>query len=282
MPFSYCGSKRRLCAEISGLLDYDSTTIYAELFGGSAAVLLNKMPHDKEVYADMSLALCCFWRCMSDSDISVELIEKLYDSDYDRETFDSYRNTIDEVETSGKRLSDMSGGDIIEIAAACFIVHSMSRDSAGWRYNDSRIKTHEAYLRSVDRLIEVSGRFEGVTVEHADAIDLLCSNRFNNPGVMLYIDPVYLPETGRGNSRNDKLYRHKFAYVDHIVMLELIRGMKCKIVLSGYVDNTELYDRYLMSETGSCRQWARYEIDAVSSVARGDKHRTEILWVNYH
>jgi DNA adenine methylase len=282
MAYGYYGGKRQFCTEITGLLDY-STTVYVEAFGGGASVLLNKAPHNKEIYIEKSLTLCCFWHCMSENETACKLIERLYDTDYDRTAFEHFRNAIDEVEAIGKHLSDMPVSYILEIATACFVVYSISRDNAGLRFS-SQVKGHEAYLKSVDRLIEVANRFNGVEVTHGDALDLLYDDMFNDCNVMLYLDPVYLPEAGRKNSHNHTLYRYNFGYEEHVKLLERIRNMNARIVISGYADDRRTYDRYLIDGegfTGSFKSWNRYEIDAISAVARGDNKRTEILWVNY-
>lgn len=283
--YGYYGGKTRYAEQIAGLLDYNTST-YVEPFGGGAAVLLNKPPHKCEIYFEKSLVLCSFWRCMADKAAAIRLIERLYDTDYDEDSFNSFVSAVNEIEASGRHLNDLTDNEAIDIAAACFVLHSMSRDSAGLRFRTDRIKGQEAYLRSVDRLIEVADRFNNVEVIHSDVLDLLSGDRFNNPDVMLYFDPVYLSAENHKHTRNQTLYRYAFSYAEHCRLLEHIRSMKSIIIISGYDDDTKLYDRYLIDGEGvACgdnfRPWQRYEIESVSSVARGDKNRTEVLWSNY-
>jgi DNA adenine methylase len=272
-----------MAEQIAGLLDYGAST-YVEPFGGGAAVLLNKAPHEREIYADKSITLCSFWACMADEGAAITLCERLYEADYDRAAFEYFCNVIDKAEESGRQLTELTDGEVLDIATACFIVQSMSRDGAGLRFR-GRDKTHGAYLRSVDRLAGVADRFNGVGVVHGDALELLSGNRFDNPDTMFYFDPVYLPGAGQKDSRSHTLYRCHFDYTAHIKLLERIRGMSAKIVISGYVDDTRLYDRYLIdgegldSRGGYC-PWKRYEIEALSSVGRGEKERVEVLWTN--
>lgn len=283
IAFGYYGGKSRFAAIIRDFLDYDTTT-YIEPFGGSAAVLLNKTAHNKEIYVDKSLSLCCFWRCMADKAMAVELIERLYDTGYSEDDFNSFVSVVNESEASGKLLDDLSVGETIKLAIACFIVFSVSRDSAGIRYHTDRVKKYEAYLKSVSKLTDVADRFNGVEVINADALDLLNGSRFNNSTAMLYLDPVYLPETGRKSSHNHTLYRYGFDFSQHIKLLERVREMECRIVISGYEDDTRLYDRYLLdgeSVGDKFNSWSRYEIETKSAVARVDKVRTEILWSNF-
>lgn len=246
-------------------------------------MLLNKPTHEREVYAEKSIALSCFWRCMSDRDTANELIERLYDTVFDKEVFDCFRDSIDEAEASGKILADLSDGEVIDVAVACFAVYNMSRDNGGQRFSGEKFPSTDAYLQKIGRLNEVADRFESVDVIHADAFDLIGNDKYNSSDVMIYIDPPYLPEVVPG-----KYYRHNINRAGHIRLLERIRVMESKIVLSGYDDTTWLYNRYLLdgeglSDSDSCfRQWQRFELENYSTVTRkSNKNRLEILWSNF-
>ena len=53
-PFPYYGGKARMCGRICSLLDYDTTELYIEPFGGGCRTLLNKRRHAEEIYNDFS------------------------------------------------------------------------------------------------------------------------------------------------------------------------------------------------------------------------------------
>ena len=78
-PFPYYGGKARMAEFIAERLDYDSTSVYIEPFGGAARVLLNKPRHDVEIYSDYSKCLSIFFDVMTDKVKTEELIEKLLD-----------------------------------------------------------------------------------------------------------------------------------------------------------------------------------------------------------
>ncbi|GHU93151.1 DNA methyltransferase [Clostridia bacterium] len=279
MAFGYYGGKARLSSDIGALLDYNAS-VYVEPFGGSAAVLLNKPPHTREVYAEKELSLCCFWRCLSDRETAIELVGKLGGLVYSRESFDKHQEIISKAHV----VETLSDDEVIEVAVACFVMHTMSRDNAGIRFGGGRFPSNASYLKTIERIPEVADRFRGTEVLCDDALDLLGGTRFDSPDVMLYLDPVYLPEAGRKRSFNHTLYRHPFGYDEHVRLLERVRGMRSKILISGYDDNTRLYDRYLIEGEGlpqGFRPWHKYEILSVSTVARGDKKRSEVLWANY-
>jgi DNA adenine methylase len=276
--FGYCGGKTRLSAHIADLLDYAATT-YCEPFGGSAAVLLNKPPHKYEIYADRSIALCCFWKCMANDEAAFELIGRLYDVDCDKESFDSFRAVVDAVEASGKTLSELSDGEVLDIAVACFLTYTASRNNAGQHFKNTRFSTNESYYKRVDGLPEVANRFCGVEVMHANALDLLSGSRFSGANTVCYLDPVYMK-----GSHNHTLYKYHFEYDDHIKLLEIIRGMNSQVIVSGYDDSTRLYDRYLLNgegiDGGGFQAWQRCEVEVLSSVAHYSKERVEVFWFN--
>ena len=87
------------------------------------------------------------------------------------------------------------------------------------------------------------------------------------------LDPPYLPET----RRDSKAYNHEMSRECHEQLIESIRGIKGKILLSGY--RNEVYDGL---------GWTRLDIETVafSSNRKGSKDnpankRTECLWRNY-
>ncbi len=97
--FPYFGGKSRFAKYIAGLLDYDNTSVYIEPFGGAASVLLNKIPHQVEVYSDVSLGLSALMRCLSNREQAEELIDRLYKTIYTEDCFNKckkIRNSYDD------------------------------------------------------------------------------------------------------------------------------------------------------------------------------------------
>jgi DNA adenine methylase len=273
--FGYYGGKKRLAAQIADFLDYRNTGIYAEPFGGSAAVLLNKAPHDREIYNESLLALCCFWRCMSDKAAAHKLVERLYDDTaFNKDVFDDYRGAIDKAEANGMKLTDLSDRDVMDLAVACFVVFHMSRDNGGLRFSSAKFPSTDVYHSRIGRLVEVAERVEGIEVKHGSAFDFLNDSCFNSPDVALYCDPPYLPDAVPG-----VYYRYNLDRKGHIRLLERLREMECRVLLSGYDDATHMYDNYLLD--GGKNRWRRYEIPNYSTVTRGDSQRVEVLWCNY-
>ena len=81
---------------------------------------------------------------------------------------------------------------------------------------------------------------------------------------LIYCDPPYLVETRTSRHR----YRFEYTKQKHIGLLELLKSLPCRVILSGYP--SPLYD-------GLLRDWNSIELQAMS---RGGP-RTEKLWYNY-
>ena len=75
--FPYYGGKAKMCPLICSLLDFESTSIYIEPYGGGCRVLLNKQRHQAEMYNDGGHGLSTFMEVMTDSEKTEELIERL-------------------------------------------------------------------------------------------------------------------------------------------------------------------------------------------------------------
>lgn len=82
---------------------------------------------------------------------------------------------------------------------------------------------------------------------------------------LIYCDPPYLIETRTSRHR----YRFEYTMQDHVELLELLKSLPCRVILSGYP--SPLYEDLLGGE------WNRLELQAMS---RGGP-RTEKLWYNY-
>src|SRR5579871_155331 len=97
----------------------------------------------------------------------------------------------------------------------------------------------------------------------ADALEFLSSNHFRGDEVV-YCDPPYLPST----RRRTRVYRYDYDSNDHERLLKVLRGLPCRIVISGYPSH--LYDVRL-------HDWNAYTFPAKSHCGM----RLEKLWFNF-
>lgn len=81
---------------------------------------------------------------------------------------------------------------------------------------------------------------------------------------LIYSDPPYLIETRKSQRR----YRFDYTDKDHIELLEILKSLPCRVILSGYPSS--LYDKYL-------NNWNSIELQVMSHGGP----RTEKLWYNY-
>lgn len=127
--FSFFGGKQALAPFICDLLDYSTTTVYFEPFGGACRTLLNKPRHATEVYNDSSAGLCSFVRLMSNPDTAMELIDRLYDTEYSQEQFDwalQMRNSIDDSVITQSKTDLMSFYRKVKTEQEIFHSYSLS------------------------------------------------------------------------------------------------------------------------------------------------------------
>jgi len=89
---------------------------------------------------------------------------------------------------------------------------------------------------------------------------------FTGTEELVYCDPPYLLRTRTSPDR----YRYRFEYSDedHLALLEILQGLPCKVMLSGYP--SELYDTTL-------KNWNSSEIQVMNQAGV----RTEKIWFNF-
>jgi site-specific DNA-adenine methylase len=97
-----------------------------------------------------------------------------------------------------------------------------------------------------------------------DAIEFLLSYPFQG-GELVYADPPYLRSTRRAAG---KLYRHDLEEADHVRLLEVLKGLPCMVMVSGY--QSQLYDEILAG-------WRRVSFMAKTHVDL----REECVWLNF-
>ncbi len=244
-------------------------TTYVESFGGSAAVLLNKKPSLVEVYNDSYGEVVNFFRVLRGK--KDEFIPLLEMTPYSREEFN--------VAKSGE--TDISD---VERARRFFVLVKQSRnamvDNSGscqWAYTIEHSRRKMAsgaskWLAGIDGLKYVCSRLKQVQIENKDAIDVI--QRYDTPKTLHYVDPPYLMST-RTHSGG---YSHEFDENKHVELLNLIKSLEGKVILSGY-DN-EMYNDALIG-------WHKYKDKIKYSFASSHKGknesalRQEVIWMNY-
>jgi len=256
------GGKHYLASRIVALMPRH--THYVEPYAGGLAVLLAKDPEGvSEVANDLNGRLTNFWTVLQD-DARFPLFCRIVEA-----------TPFSEVEWSA---ADALGDEPDSLRAAVnFFV--LCRQSLAGRMAHfaplSRTRTRRgmneqasAWLAAVDGLPAVHARLRRVVVLNRPALDVIRSQ--DGPGTLFYLDPPYL-----GSTRSSPdVYAHEMSDADHGELLDLIRGVRGKVMISGY--ESIVYDCLLPG-------WHRHTFDLPNNAAGGETkaRKTEVLWCNF-
>jgi DNA adenine methylase len=280
-PLKTHGGKHDLARRIVALMPRHLH--YVEAFGGGLSVLLARDPDDSalwwgdeyardrgvsEVVNDLNGRLMNFWRVLQDP-----------------ARFEAFRRRaevtpLSRVEWEAAH-SHAHGGDAIADAVAFFIDcrQSLAGRMTGFT-SLTRTRTRRKingnaseWLGAVEGLAAVHARLRRVVIENMPAVKLIQreDRKEGAPDTLFYLDPPYPHET-----RTSKTVYGAFEMTeaDHRDLLDLIRQVKGKVILSGYP--SRLYDDALSD-------WSRHTFDLPNNAAGGKTkgRETEVLWCNF-
>jgi len=247
----YFGSKWRIGREIIGQMPKHSK--YVDVFGGSAAILLQKDRSAKEVYNDKDLQVANFFRqCRENSQALIGLLRQ---TPYSRA---SYNDAFYDPDVTD-----------LENARRFFVRSWMGVGGEGIRHKSGFRRSYETdivpeknYARSIKMIDDLVERVQGVIFENMDFEELI--RRYDSEDAFFYCDPPYLMESRTGSQR----YRLEFSIKDHERFLSVVKSIKGTAMVSGYP--SALYDDELQG-------WQNHRINANTT---GQKKRVESIWLN--
>jgi len=273
-PLKWHGGKSYLARRIVALMPRHLH--YVEPFAGGLAVLLERDPNDRKLWAsdcaqrggvsevvnDLSGDLTNFWRVLQHPGLFPVFQRRCQATPLSRLEFDQ-ADLLDDT-------------DSVSRAWAFFVRCRQSRAGTFKGFTSltrSRTRRHingnaSEWLGSVEGLAAIHARLIPVVVENLDAVKLI--PREDTPETLFYCDPPYLHETRVSTNA----YAHEMTAEQHRQLLNVLLACKGKVILSGYPN--ELYDRALS-------QWRRVDVDIANHAAGGESKRrmTECLWLNY-
>lgn len=240
------------------------TTHYCEPFGGSAAVLINRIPSPVETYNDIHGDVVNFFRVLREQ--KEELVEAIGLTPFSRAEFEAA------IEEPAEGLSDLERARRFYILARQVRTGLAQKASSGrWAHCllTSRAGMAGAvsrWLGAVEDLPLIAQRLLRVQIENAPAIEVV--KRYDSPETLFYCDPPY-PHGSRGDAN---AYAHEMTDDQHRALANVLRNVEGKVALSGYQCE-------LMEELYG--DWRRVEseeriVHSVKSL------RKEILWTNYN
>lgn len=263
-PFCYVGNKRSSLKEILPRLPVRA--IYCEPFGGSGTVLLNRPRSEIDVFNDMCSGVVSFYRCISNEDKMIRLINRLGISLHSREEFIFNKATWAQCD------------DDVERAARWFYVQQFSFQGIGRNFGRTLTPPNQTWAMvesAFPNFRAVHERLKRVLIEQLDW--RVCLKDFDKVDAVLYLDPPYV-DTCVG------AYKNMMTKTDHIEMCEKIMQMQAYVAVSGY--SNQLYDSYNWDER---HEWDMSDKMTAIGAARGDDEQAhisrgnvkEVLWIKY-
>ena len=235
---------------------------FCDVYGGSAAVLINLPPYPVETYNDIDSELVNFFQTLRNQ--KSKLVKAISLTPFSRE----------ELIRACKPEAGLSK---LERARRFYIRARQTRTGLAQKSSEGRwahcILTSRAgmagavsrWLGSVECLPEVAQRFQRVQIENAPAMGVI--QRYDTKETVFYLDPPYA-HSARGDT---SAYKYEMTDDQHRELAETLQAIKGRAVLSGY--RTDLYDDLYVG-------WHR--IDAPERLCHSvRKPRQESLWLNF-
>jgi DNA adenine methylase len=222
----YIGGKHRMAKEIAKRLHATGADTLVDVFGGSAAVLLNA-GFEKRVYNDADGDLANLFRILATPNKRQALLKRLRWTPVCRKLFtDDYRTYL-------------AGGfsfelipDQIERARATLHRHLLSwggKVRCGWFSASSGdrcgIKEVRRYRGVLRKLTDIGEYFRSTCIENLDYQDLVRAWG-TKTNVVLFCDPPY--------DGTEKYYSKKFGAADHVYLASMLRECSAAAVVTYY------------------------------------------------
>lgn len=257
-PVRWFGSKTMLAPKIIDLMPPHRH--YVEVFSGSAAVLFAKSRSPLETVNDLDDRIVNLFSVLRDPDAAAELERQVWLTPYGRAEFNAAKS------------SDST--DPIE-RARCFLVtaiQAVGNAGEGWSYtaNESAVSAARSHRWTSlpTRLQACAERLRGVQVDSVDW--RLVLQRYDKPGVLLFVDPPYHPEV-RPNTMGS--YRHEFTAADHDELVAALADLRhAKAMVTHYPH--PLYDSL---------EWEYIDLSAAAdnATAKRQDARVERIYISH-
>ena len=249
---NYPGSKWGMAGEIIGMMPPHRS--YVEPYFGSGAVFFNKPKSPIETINDLDGDVVNFFRVLRKD--PQRLAREVALIPYARAEYEEAWERIgrDEVDRAVRFLVRCN------MAFGCkrYVRTRFKIDIAGREAGYAC----EQWNALPEEIRVCAQRLKEAQIENRPALDVI--RRFNDPNVLMYIDPPYLMQ-----SRTGRVYRHEMTDANHEELLDELLKTKAKVILSGYA--SQMYDDALAI-------WHRRERRAY---AQGGAERTEVIWCNF-
>ena len=242
----------------------NDATHFCDVFGGSAAVLINRDPAPVETYNDIDSDLVNFFATLRHPEDGQRLLKEIALTPFSREEL--------ALACSGE-----TGLDNVEQARRFYVRARQTRTGLAQSSSEGRwaqcILTSRSgmagavsrWLGAVEGLPPIIDRLARVQIENAPALEVI--RRYDTPETLFYLDPPYVHDT-----RGDKnAYHGEMTDFEHTELSNLLHEIRGRAAVSGY--RSELYDSLYAD-------W--YRVDAPEKICHSVRQpRQESLWLNY-
>ena len=235
---------------------------FCDVYGGSAAVLMNVGPYPVETYNDIDSELVNFFRALRNQ--QEKLVKAIGLTPFSREelmlacTPETGLSMLEQARRFYIRARQTRTG-LAQTSSKGRWAHCVLTSRAGMSGAVSR------WLGSVEGLSEIVQRLQRVQIENAPALEVIA--RYDTDKTLFYVDPPYV-HTSRGDA---SAYGYEMTDADHEELAEVLHGIRGRVVVSGY--RTDLYDRLFAD-------WHR--VDAPVRLCHSTRTpRQESAWINF-
>lgn len=237
---------------------------FCDVFGGSAAVLINREPALIETYNDLDSELVNFFATLRCAERGERLLREIALTPFSREELElacAPQCGLDTVERARRfyvRARQTRTG-LAQVSSAGRWAHCILTSRSGMAGAVSR------WLGAIDGLPLIIDRLLRVQIDNAPALEVI--ERYDTPDTLFYLDPPYVHDA-RGDSH---AYYGEMSDSDHVELAQLLHRIKGRAAISGY--RSDLYDSIYAG-------WRR--VDAPEKKCHSVRQlRQESLWLNY-
>lgn len=240
----------------------DDATHFCDVYGGSAAVLMNVGPFPVETYNDVDSELVNFFQTLRNQ--GPKLIKAIGLTPFSREEL-------------ARACEPAAGLTKLERARRFYVRARQTRTGLAQTSSEGRwahcVLTSRAgmagavsrWLGSVEGLAEIAQRLQRVQIENAPAVEVI--RRYDTDDTVFYLDPPYVHSV-RGDA---SAYGFEMTDDEHAELSGVLHAVRGRAVLSGY--RTDLYDDLYAD-------WRRE--DAPERVCHSVRQpRQESAWMNF-
>jgi DNA adenine methylase len=257
---AYYGGKGSHLKHLLPILEAIPHVNYVEIFGGLAALLLNKKPRKREVYNDLDDVLCALMRTVRTRPL--ELAKEVEQTPY---AISEYKYCLEQL-----KKSDIDEMEKARCAWTLLKTTFNSSITSGGFSTGGRIYTGNiaAQLHNTTHFDAISKRLSGVVIENNDWQTIF--DMYDAPDTLFYLDPPYHLDT-----RSGRAYRKEWGHEDYVNMVNRLSQCLAHVVLSGY--------EHPVYEPLELAGWGKFTYEALTMQANkgeGHKRAMECVWLS--